>query len=183
MWKSLQEKFNSTDSLVSLALGLAVVLVVGITIVNYIKTKTQLATSTAKQQNAAKTEGTLALPAKYEVKEGDTLWSIAQTYYKSGYNWVDIQKANNLESADIITAGATLTIPVATPIVVQTGVVSSTATSISPKEKSYTVVTGDDLWNIAGKEYGDGYRWGDIAKANNLTNPDIIHAGNVLQLP
>lgn len=179
MWKSLTSKFESTDSLVSLALGLAVVLVIGITIVNFVKSRTQVATSTKQEQAAG---GNTALPAKYTVKDGDTLWSIAENFYKSGYNWVDIQKANNLATADIIDAGQTLTIPAATPIVVPTGMVSSTAT-LEPKQKSYTVVHGDDLWNIAVREYGNGYRWVDIAKANKLTNPDIIHAGNVLELP
>lgn len=181
MWKSLQARFDSTDSLVSLALGLAVVLVIGITIINYVKGKTQTATSTKQEQSVGAT-GATSLPTKHVVKAGETLWSIAETYYKSGYNWVDIQKANNLANADVIDAGTTLTVPVATPIVVQ-GAVSSAATSITPKEKSYTVVHGDDLWNIAVKEYGNGYRWVDIAKANNLKNPDVIHAGNVLNLP
>lgn len=182
MWKTLTKKFDSTDSLVSLALGLAVVLVIGMTIINYVKSKTQVATSTSKQEQEAKANGNVPLPAKYVVKEGDSLWSIAETFYKSGYNWVDIQKANNLTNADAIEAGVTLTIPTATPIVVQAGSVSSTAAP-SPKEKSYTVVHGDDLWNIAVKQYGSGYRWVDIANANKLTNPNLIHAGNVLQLP
>jgi len=47
-------------------------------------------------------------------------------------------------------------------------------------EKSYTVVRGDYLWKIAVNECGDGFAWTKIAKANNLKNPDIIHAGNVL---
>jgi nucleoid-associated protein YgaU len=165
---------------VSLALGLAVVLVIGITIINFIKNKTQVATSTSKQEQAA--NGNVTLPTKYVVKEGDTLWSIAESFYKSGYNWVDLQKANNLTNADDVGAGTTLTIPVATPIAVPTGEVSSTAAP-APVKKSYTVVPGDDLWDIAMKQYGSGYRWVDIAKANNLENPDLIHAGNVLMLP
>lgn len=183
MWKTLKARFNSTDSLVSLALGLAVVLVIGITLINYIKSRTQVATSTTKQEQTAQVNGsTVTLPTKYVVKASDTLWSISETFYKSGYNWVDIQKANNLANADVIDEGTSLTIPVATPIVPQ-GEVSSASTSIAPKDKSYTVVHGDDLWNIAVKEYGNGYRWSDIAKANKLENPNVIHAGNVLTMP
>lgn len=181
MWKSLRAKFDSADSLVSLALGLAVVLVIGITIVNYVKSKTQVATSTTKEEQMAP-DGKTTLPTKHVVKEGESLWSISSTYYKSGYNWVDIQKANNLTDANMLENGQTLTIPVVTPIVVE-GQVSSASVSMTPKHQTYTVVHGDDLWDIAVKEYGNGYRWVDIAKTNNLVNPDLIHAGNVLQLP
>lgn len=183
MWKTLKANFDSTDSLVSLALGLAVVLVIGMTIVNYVKGKTQKAASTTKQEQEAKANGTVPLPTKHTVKEGDTLWSIAEVYYKSGYNWVDVQNANSLVNPDMIEAGTVLTIPSATPIVAQTGAASSATTSMTPKDKSYTVTQGDDLWDISVKEYGNGYRWGDIAKANNLVNPNLIHPGNVLMLP
>lgn len=186
MWKTLKSKFDSTDSLVSLVLGLAVVLVIGMTIVNYVKSKTQVATSTTKQEQAAAATGTTgetaSLPTKYVVKAGDTLWSIAQVYYKSGYNWVSIQSANTLSNPNMLDVGTALTIPVAATIT--PGVTSmSTATTMAPKEKSYTVQRGDDLWNVAVKEYGDGYRWVDIAKANNLSDPDVIFAGNVLMMP
>lgn len=180
MWQTLKKQFESTDSLVSLALGLAVVLVIGLTIINYVKSKTQVATSTVKQEQSPTAQG--PLPTKYVVKAGDTLWSIAENYYKSGYNWVDVAKANSLADANLIDVGQTLIIPAAAPIVVQ-GEISSAATSIAPKDKTYTVVRGDDLWNIAVKEYGNGYRWADIAKANSLANPGLIHAGNVLQMP
>lgn len=48
---------------------------------------------------------------------------------------------------------------------------------------SYTVVKGDNLWNIAVRAYGDGYRWVEIAQANELVNPSLIHPGNVFVLP
>lgn len=48
---------------------------------------------------------------------------------------------------------------------------------------TYTVVRGDNLWNISVRAYGTGFKWGEIAKANNLLNPRVIHAGNVLQIP
>ena len=182
MWKMLKERFSSTDSLVSLALGLAVVLVIGVTVVNYVRTKN------ANQEGASdtKTETSVAsanLPAEHSVTAGETLWSIAEKYYKSGYNWVDIQKANTLPNADRIEVGQTLTIPNVTPIPVPTGMTSSTSTDGKPKQKSYTVVTGDNLWSIASAMYSNGYKWVEIAKTNALVNPDLIHAGNVLVLP
>lgn len=49
--------------------------------------------------------------------------------------------------------------------------------------EAYTVVKGDNLWNIAVRAYGDGYKWVEIAKTNKLVNPNLIHAGNKLILP
>jgi len=48
---------------------------------------------------------------------------------------------------------------------------------------SYTVVKGDNLWNISVRAYGDGFKWTEIAKANNLTNPGLIHSGNTFVIP
>jgi len=53
----------------------------------------------------------------------------------------------------------------------------------SVTDDSYTVAKGDSLWKIAVRAYGDGYKWVEIARANNLANPNIIHAGNILTLP
>jgi nucleoid-associated protein YgaU len=47
----------------------------------------------------------------------------------------------------------------------------------------YTVERGDHLWKISNKFYKTGFNWALIAKENRLTNPDIIHAGNVLAVP
>ena len=48
---------------------------------------------------------------------------------------------------------------------------------------TYTVVAGDNLYNIAKKFYGDGNQWTVISKANNLANPSVIHRGNVFMIP
>lgn len=58
-----------------------------------------------------------------------------------------------------------------------------TTLSQTSSEQSYTVVHGDNLWNISVKFYGSGYNWKMIATANNLVNPRVIHAGNVLKIP
>jgi len=182
MWKTLVKKFNSTDSIVSLVLGLAVVLVVGMTIVNYVKSKTQPAASIEKAASA-ETSVSTSLPAKHTVKAGESLWTIAQIYYKSGYNWVDIRDTNTLVNPDLIEAGQTLTIPDVPTKTVGTPAISAASISEKPKDTSYTVVKGDDLWNIAIREYGTGYKWVNIATANKLADPGIIHPGNVLVMP
>jgi nucleoid-associated protein YgaU len=176
MWDKIKESFETPDSYVSLALGLAVVLVVGMITFNYFKAKMQSGTPADKKTEASQESTTL--PAKHTVAQGDTLWSISEKYYKSGYNWVDIQKANDISNPDSIENGQTLTIPDVKPIV-PAGEVSSATT----EKKPYTVVSGDTLWSIAVKTYNDGYKWTEIATTNHLTHPDVIHAGNVLVMP
>ena len=51
---------------------------------------------------------------------------------------------------------------------------------------SYTVQTGDNLWNISGKSsvYGDPYQWPLIYKANRsqISDADLIHPGQSLSI-
>ena len=73
--------------------------------------------------------------------------------------------------------------PTPEPVVAE---VISETTEEAPLEvtgDTYTVQHGDNLWDIAVAAYGDGYRWTDIAEANDLVNPGVIHAGNVFTLP
>ena len=52
---------------------------------------------------------------------------------------------------------------------------------------SYLVVTGDNLWNIAGQDsvYGNPYQWPLIYKANSgqIKDADLIYAGQTLDIP
>ena len=121
----------------------------------------------------------------YRVVEGDSLWSIAEKFYKSGYNWIDIAQANNLSDPDTIHGGNELVIPSIAP---KEQTVSSTplaqvASAQSITGSTYTIQKDDDLWDIAVRAYGDGYRWVDLAKENNLSNPDLLFVGNKLTIP
>lgn len=72
---------------------------------------------------------------------------------------------------------------------------SSTTTATSTTTRSatgyslpttYTVVSGDCLWNIAKKYYGDGSKYTLIYNANKDTvgsNPNLIYPGQVLTIP
>ena len=53
----------------------------------------------------------------------------------------------------------------------------------APQNRYYTVVRGDTLWGIAKRFYGNGSRYPEIARANNIANPDIIHVGQKLLIP
>ncbi len=121
---------------------------------------------------------------KYKVKEGDTLWAIAESYYGSGFNAYDIVKANKIINPDLIEIGQELLIPSVEPKYLTKGVIAEVKTEqVVMKESKYTVKQGDHLWKIALEAYGDGYQWVKVAKANNLSNPNLIFAGKVLTIP
>lgn len=122
----------------------------------------------------------------YEVKAGDDLWHIAEKVYGDGYKWVVIAKANNLTNPGIINVGNSLAIPVVMKSALPTQASETPTTIQKPQNisgETYTIVHGDDLWDIAVRAYGNGYKWVDVAKANNLVNPNVIHAGNILKIP
>ncbi len=174
--KNILKTFKLNESTISMVLGAVVIVIVGVLVVNYFKKtspKTNLPGVTATEETIAPKVG-----EKYIVQEGDNLWKIAEKAYGSGYNWVDIAKENGLANAGLIEKGQELIIP---------NVESRLATIVKSEEtitgNTYTVVKGDSLWKIAVRAYGDGYKWVEIAKVNNLENPDIIHSGNVLTLP
>lgn len=48
--------------------------------------------------------------------------------------------------------------------------------------KTYTVKSGDNLWNIAKAEMGNGSRFKDIMEANELDS-DVLHTGMKLLIP
>ena len=68
---------------------------------------------------------------------------------------------------------------------VQAVVESSRDDSTAPKTKSYTVQSGDCLWNIAKKYLGDGSRYTEIYEMNQdkIINPNLIYPGQTLVLP
>ncbi len=52
-----------------------------------------------------------------------------------------------------------------------------------PAARTYTVESGDTLWAIAERFYGDGNRYQAIADASGVSNPDLIQPGQVLTIP
>jgi LysM repeat protein len=52
-----------------------------------------------------------------------------------------------------------------------------------PAARTYTVVSGDTLWAIAERFYGDGSKYQVIADASGVPDPDLIHPGQVLTIP
>jgi len=52
-----------------------------------------------------------------------------------------------------------------------------------PAPRTYTVVSGDTLWAISERFYGDGSKYQVIADASGISNPDLIHPGQELTIP
>lgn len=50
-------------------------------------------------------------------------------------------------------------------------------------EQPYTIQSGDNLSKIAKRFYGNANKYPEIAKANNIPNPDLIKVGQQLNLP
>jgi len=51
-----------------------------------------------------------------------------------------------------------------------------------PTPQTYTVVSGDCLWNICKQYLGDGNKCWDIATLNGISNPNLIYPGQVINL-
>jgi len=174
--KNLLKSLKLNESSISMALGGIIILVVGFLVINYFnKPKAEINDQGTSTEIMEQTESKPKEGNQYTVSEGDTLWNIAENAYGDGFKWVDIAKDNNIENASTIEKGQKLNIPQLSDTKMENEKMAM--------DDSYTVVKGDSLWEIAVKEYGDGFKWVDIAKANNLDNPNIIHTGNVLELP
>ncbi len=108
----------------------------------------------------------------YIVREGDTLFLIAEKFYGDGNLMDKIAQANKLKDVNQIEKGQKLVIP-----------------KIEEKKEQkseneiYIVQPGDSLSSIAQKFYGDLYQWPKIAQANNLQNPEAIEVGMRLVIP
>jgi LysM repeat protein len=99
-------------------------------------------------------------------EEGDKYLSIKLQEYKApGKRYVAVQTvAATVKQED--TAAAAETNPAVT------------------ENKTHTVQSGDTLWAIAKKYYGNGGQYTKIASANpDIKNPNLIYPGQVLSIP
>jgi len=112
----IQNDLEKNQSYLNLILGALIVIVLGVLVFNYFNKPSEDSgniTPQAEQQKTTDEAGDVtkeALPGKYTVKEGDTLFTIAEKYYNDGYKYSEIIKENNLTSEGIST-GQELTIP------------------------------------------------------------------------
>ena len=208
----IQTDLTDNQSYLNLILGALILVVLGVLVYNYFnKPADQLGPAQQTQQTQTGDVAKENLPGKYTIKEGDTLFSIAKNYYDDGYKYPELVKANSLANENAIEIGQVLEIPKQGEAVAQASTQPSQSPSMSPEtapsstpanedngtggaenqtiwgEKitgdTYTVASDDWLTKIAGRAYGDINQFDKIAKANNITDPNVIEVGTVLKLP
>jgi len=109
----------------------------------------------------------------YTVKEGDSLWKIANAY---GLTVGQLQAMNNLTGTTIY-AGQSL--------IVSPGGTGGATTPTAPAQnyisyETYTVKSGDNIWDLSIK-YGIPQQ--ELLKANNLTMSSTLSIGQKLTIP
>ena len=172
--QDLLKKLKLNEQNISMLLGVVVVVLVGSLLYNYFKsvnkpTSGQVSSTTSPEQVQVPTGD--KLPADYVVQKDDTLWSISQKAYNSGYKWMDVYSANKQVigyDANRLLTGTKLSLPK----VETTKAVTS----------EYMVIKGDSLWNILVKTCQNGYLWPKVAKANNLVDPNRVEIGQKLTI-
>lgn len=199
LFQKIQAELQLDQSYSNLILGLLIILVGGILVFNYFK-KNQPDLGPAQQVTTGTEESKdvepSALPGSYTVKDGDTLFAIAEKYYRDGYKFVQIAEINKLANVNLIEKGQVLQIPKlegnaikSEPTITETpdqgtgGAINQTIWGEAITEAVYTVAEGDWLSKIAGRAYGDIMAFDKIVKANNISNPDLIEPGTVLTIP
>jgi cell wall-associated NlpC family hydrolase len=113
-----------------------------------------------------------AIPSStYTVAAGDTLWGISLRF---GTSVAALVELNHIADENLIYAGEVLKLPL--------GAASHGVSSGPPApviSGTYTVRPGDSLWSIAVRF---GASVSELAAINDIANPNVIYAGQVLQL-
>ena len=107
---------------------------------------------------------------------GDDLWSLAEHYYGRGQEWRRIAAANPdrlTGGPDRLRVGWRLVIP------------DDSREAAASSGSTVRVRRGDTLTSVAQRVLGDGDRWRELYRANRgqLTDPDVLPVGLVLDVP
>jgi nucleoid-associated protein YgaU len=139
----------------------------------------------AAAQEAKPAASTEKLPT-YTVRDGDSLWNIAQQHLGDGKRYTEIAQLNyGVQQADghaltsdhWLNAGWELKLPAD----------ANTATATQ-----HTVQPGENLWQVAQSTLGDGDRYMELFDANqgkpqadgqSLKDPGVLRPGWVLEIP
>jgi nucleoid-associated protein YgaU len=195
--KKILKFFKLNENTISTVMGGVVVVVIAGLIFNYFRTAnlkswqgTLLTDQEAATISKSDSQGDKVI-ATYKVVKGDDLWHIAEKFYRSGYNYVDIMKENKISGRGVIVAGQELVIPKVEAKKITVIEIKKITGEILVKTTSpiavgtYITQKGDSYWSIAVRAYGDGYQWPKIYWANKAIfgNPDLIFASVKILIP
>jgi peptidoglycan endopeptidase LytE len=115
--------------------------------------------------------GAATASGTYRVQPGDTLSSLAARF---GTTVAELAALNHLSDPNLIYAGQTLVLDGSAP-----ATTSAATTPPASPPSSYTVHAGDTLGSIAARF---GTTVAELAALNNLSDPNLIYVGEVLQV-
>ncbi len=121
----------------------------------------------------------------YAVQKGDNLSKIAERFYGRASDYVLIQRANNLASANMLRLGQRLVIPSKENESPASAPAAARPQPTRASEKTYVIKKNDNLWKIATAVYGNGHKWRQILQANRnvLRSEHDLKVGQVLKIP
>ena len=99
---------------------------------------------------------------EYIVKKGDTLSSIAKKFSST---YQELASYNNIKNPNLIYVNQVIKVPTKENNII-----------------TYKVKKGDTLWSIASKYLGNGNKYLQIAKDNNIKNPNKINVGQIIKI-
>jgi len=114
LFERLSTSFQKNQSFFNIVLGGLIVVVLAVLLFNYFNQPTEELAGPASQTEQTEQSGDVSkdkLPGTYTVKEGDTLFTIAQNYYDDGYKYPELVKENKLANENAISTGQEIMIP------------------------------------------------------------------------
>ncbi len=136
-----------------------------------------------------------AASSEIVVRDGDTLWSLAETHLGSGAQFPKLLEANRDRiGADggeirvgtrlrLPASAAKLDTPASKPSTKPVSESSKPTKADKPGPRSYTVKKGDTLGSIASSQLGSAKRWKEIQDANPGLKPTDLRVGQAIKLP
>lgn len=170
-------KIKWQESYASFILGAIIVIVLGLLVANFFSRRGQRI-DTGEQTAQTEEQALAREKQEYKVVAGDSLSKISEKFYGSMDFWPVLARENNIANPNIIFVDSTLNIPAKSDVEQLKGEMVAT---------SYQVQSGDTLFLIAEKVYGDGSKWTTLDRANNVGrlpngNP-LIFAGSTITIP
>lgn len=121
---------------------------------------------------------------EHQIEEGDNFWTLAEQYLGDGTRMDLIRQANPMIDPNRLRIGQTVYIPRQVPDRAAAPAPAAEDSPALPNDAQTVIVrSGDNLWVIAAREYGDGSKWRRIAEANDLTEPYALDVGQRLIIP